>query len=85
MYRIEYSTAAIKDLRRVPVDVVDRIHARLQVIAADPYGRHPEVTRLQGQDGYRLRVGDWRALYALQDDRLMLLVVKVGSRGDVYR
>lgn len=85
MRRIEYSSAAIKDLRRVLWKVVERIQAKLEVIAADPYARHPEVTRLQGAEGYRLRVGDWRVLYELKDDRLVLLVVKVGARGDVYR
>ncbi len=85
MHRIEYSVAAIKDMRRIPATVVDSIHARLELIAADPYAYHPEVTRLQGVDAYRLRVGEWRAIYQLQDDRLILWVVKVGPRGDVYR
>jgi len=85
MYQIEYSTAAIKDLRRVPREVVNRIQEKLEAIAADPYGRHLEVTRLQGYNGYRVRVGDWRAVYELRDERLVLLVVKIGPRGDVYR
>lgn len=40
---------------------------------------------MQGFDAYRLRVGDWRVVYELKDDRLVLLVVKAGPRGDVYR
>lgn len=85
MHRIEYSSAAIKDLRRVPWEVTLRIQAKLELIAGDPYAKHSEVARLQGSEGYRLRVGDWRVLYELRNDRLVLLVVKVGSRGDVYR
>ncbi len=85
MYQIEYSVAAIKDMRRIPATVVDRIHARLELIAADPYAHHPEVTRLKGMDAFRLRVGEWRVIYQLKDNRLILWVVKVGPRGDVYR
>jgi len=42
------------------------------------------VTKLVGRSGYRLRVGDWRVIYELQAEQFMLLVVKIGPRGDIY-
>ncbi|MCX6621732.1 MAG: type II toxin-antitoxin system RelE/ParE family toxin [Acidobacteria bacterium] len=50
----------------------------------DPHAANNNVTRLQGRDGFRLRVGDWRVIYELQDDRMVMLVVEVGPRGGIY-
>jgi mRNA interferase RelE/StbE len=58
---------------------------RLDQIAEDPYAKHTNMTKLQNRAGYRLQVGDWRVIYDVQEDELMILVLKVGSRGDVYR
>jgi mRNA interferase RelE/StbE len=58
---------------------------RLDQIAQDPYARYTNVTKLQNRPGYRLRVGDWRVIYDLQDEELVILVLKVGPHGDVYR
>ena len=69
----------------MPRDVVGRIRDKLDQVAKDPYAQYRNVTRLQNRAGYRLRVGDWRVIYAVEDDELIILVLKVGSRGDVYR
>jgi len=53
-------------------------------VAANPYARHNNVTRLQGREGYRLRIGDWRVIYELHDDRLELWALEVGPRGGIY-
>jgi mRNA interferase RelE/StbE len=55
------------------------------MIAADPYADHPNAKKLQGREGYRLRVGDWRVIYTIQNEQLMIIVLKVASRGEVYR
>lgn len=49
-----------------------------------PYAPNNNLTKLQGHDGYRLRIGDWRVIYELQDDRLVMLVLEVGPRGGIY-
>jgi mRNA interferase RelE/StbE len=54
---------------------------KIKDIAADPYAKHNNVTKLQGREGYRLRIGDWRVIY---DDRLELWALEVGARGGIY-
>ena len=85
MYKINFTKRAYKSLRRIPRDVVNRIRERLDQIIIDPYAQYANVTKLQNRLGYRLRVGDWRVIYAVQEDELVTLVLKVGSRGDIYR
>ena len=57
----------------------------MEVIAADPYADHPHAKKLQGREGYRLRVGDWRVIYTIQNQKLMIIVLKVASRGEAYK
>ena len=85
MYRTLFASGADKALRKMPRDVAQRIRERLADIAADPYAQHPNVTKLQNRPGYRLRVGNWRVIYEIRDDELIILVLTVGSRGEVYR
>ena len=58
---------------------------KLEIIAADPYADHPNAKKLQGREGYRLRVGDWRVVYKVQSEQLIIIVFKVASRGEVYK
>ena len=69
----------------MPRDVGGRIRAKLDQVSKDPYAQHKNVTKLQNRLGHRLRVGEWRVIYDVQDDELIILVLKVGSRGDIYR
>ena len=85
MYKINFTKRAYKSLRRIPRDVVNRIRDRLDQIAIDPYAQYANVTKLQNRPGYRLQVGDWRIIYDVQENELVILVLKVGSRGDIYR
>lgn len=85
MYRIEFTRPALKDLRALPASLVATLRTKLEAVAAEPYGAHPNVKRLSGSTGYRLRVGDWRVLYELEDDRLLVLVVRVAARGQAYK
>ena len=85
MYKVVFTKRAGKALLRMPKDVAQRVRERLDRIALEPFGRHPNVTRLQNRPGYRLRVGDWRAIYEIDQDELVILVLRVGSRGEIYR
>ena len=84
MYQIVYTKAATKALRKLPRNVSQLIREKLVDIASDPYAQHNNVTKLQNRSGYRLRVGDWRVIYEIEDEQLVILVLKLGSRGGVY-
>jgi mRNA interferase RelE/StbE len=85
MYKVVYAKRAAKALQKTPKDVIRRIRRGLERIAADPFARHPNVTRLRSRPGYRLRVGDWRVIYEIEQDKLVILVLGIGPRGEMYR
>lgn len=85
MYQIVFTRQANRALRKMPRNTVRLIREKLDQLAQDPYAHNPNVTKLQGRSGYRLRVGDWRVIYELEDDRLVIMVLKVAGRGGVYR
>lgn len=85
MFEVRYSRPSTKVLLRVPRTVARRIRDRIVDVAADPYADHPNVTRLRDREGYRLRVGDWRVIYELDDGEKILTVIAVGPRGQAYR
>lgn len=83
-YRIEFTPRTARHLRDLPRQVQERIRPRLDALAQTP--RPPGVSKLAGSDDlYRLRVGDNRVVYAIRDEALLILVVRVGQRREVYR
>ena len=85
MYQIRYRSSATKVLHRLPRNVAKNIVRKINQLADNPYALNNNVTRLTGELGYRLRVGDWRVLYEIHDDTLIIEIVKIGPRGGVYR
>ena len=85
MYRIVFTKQTDRVLRKMSRNQARLIREKLDQLAQDRYARNPNLTRLQGRPGYRLRVGDWRVIYELEDDRLVILVLKIAPRGEVYR
>jgi mRNA interferase RelE/StbE len=81
-YRIELRPAAVRALRRLDPPVARRIRGAIELLAVDP--RPPASRPLRGRDGYRVRVGDYRIIYSIQDDALRVVVVALGHRRDVY-
>ncbi|MBN9140057.1 MAG: type II toxin-antitoxin system RelE/ParE family toxin [Micrococcales bacterium] len=82
-YRIEVLPPAARALRRVHPQQRGRILGAIMLLAEDP--RPPAARKLQGRDGYRVRVGDYRILYTIDDGVLLVVIVTVGHRRDVYR
>lgn len=62
-----------------------QIRDNLRQLALDPHAPNNNVAKLQGRDGYRMRVDDWRVIYEIHDDRLVVMVLDVGSRGGIYK
>jgi len=85
VYKISYSKEAEKSLLRMPRNTEKLIREKLEAIAVNPFAIHPNAKKLQGREGYRLRVGDWRVIYKIQNEQLVIVVLKVASRGEVYK
>ena len=81
-YRIELRPAAVKALRRIDPQDRGRVHGAIALLGEDP--RPPGARALQGRDGYRVRVGNYRIIYTIRNDILVVVVVTVGHRRDVY-
>ena len=82
-YEVRFRKSVSKDLDPIPKKDVQRIIAAIDALAGDP--RPPQSRKLSGSERYRLRCGVYRVLYEIQDDILVVCVVKVGHRKDVYR
>jgi mRNA interferase RelE/StbE len=85
VYEISYAKEAEKSLLRIPRNTAKLIREKLEVIAVNPFADHPNAKKLQGREGYRLRVGDWRIIYKIQNEQLIIVVLKIASRGEVYK
>ena len=83
MYRVALSKAARKQLDDLPDDIAARIISRLENLKADP--RPADVKKLKGREGWRIRVGDYRVIYTIHDNDLLILVIRIAHRRDVYR
>jgi mRNA interferase RelE/StbE len=83
-YRVEIHPAAVKTLAALAKADQRRIARKIDGLAKDP--RPPEVEKLAGVEGlHRVRSGDYRILYEIQDERVLVLVVRIGHRREVYR
>lgn len=76
--------SAQRALRRLPSEIQNRLVVKIDELATEP--RPPSATNVVGAaDTYRIRVGDYRVVYEVQDTVLVVLVIRVGHRRDVYR
>ena len=83
-YDLQFRPAAAKTLRKLPRDVAKRIKETTEALRDDPRPRG--VTALQGQNALlRVRVADYRIVYRIDDGALIVLVIHIGHRRDVYR
>ncbi|HUT76204.1 MAG TPA: type II toxin-antitoxin system RelE/ParE family toxin [Polyangia bacterium] len=83
-WSVELAPAAERSLRKLPLETARRVARSLARLEADP--RPPGAVKLAGEDDlYRIRVGDFRVVYQVRDKVLVVLVLKIGHRRDVYR
>lgn len=83
-WRVILDRDAAKALRRLPQDLIARLDVAIMALADNP--RPAGCKKLRGHKNlYRVRVGDWRITYALEDDRLIVLIVEIAPRGGAYR
>jgi len=82
-YKVLIKPSAVKDLEALPKKDRQRIVLRIQSLGAEP--RPHSCEKLSGADKYRVRQGDYRVVYSIDDQAQTLLIVKVGHRREVYR
>lgn len=85
MFSVRYGKQSLKAFRHMPAGVAGKIQAVLLVIAREPSAYRGDWKRLEGGDFWRLRVGGWRAICDVRNGELVILVLKIASRGDVYK
>ena len=81
-YHVEFRPAAVRALRKLDPAIRHRVQGAIALLGQDP--RPPGARKLQGRDGFRVRVGDYRIIYAIKDDVLTVVVVTLGHRRDIY-
>lgn len=82
-YHILVLPRALKELGSLPKDAYERVRDAIRSLANDP--RPPGCLKLAGREGWRMRVGDYRVLYEIDDQRKAVMVLHIGHRRDVYR
>ncbi|MEM8642922.1 MAG: type II toxin-antitoxin system RelE/ParE family toxin [Cyanobacteria bacterium P01_G01_bin.54] len=82
-YRIKFIKSAKKELVKLPKDIQKRIAAKLNSLSQNPYSSDTKKLK-NGGDRFRVRVGDYRIIYKIENDQLVILIVKVGHRRDIY-
>lgn len=84
IYRIEWTRSAAKELRKLPRQMIPKIVAAVDNLSSNPY---PQGVRklVNTENSYRIRLGDYRILYNIVEHRLIVEIIRVGRRKDVYR
>ena len=83
MYEIELSSAAVHDYRRIPDSEVEKINRAIDQLETIP--RPAGYKKLQGRNAYRVRAGNYRIIYEIKDRELIILVIRIRHRSDVYK
>ncbi|MEI6832324.1 MAG: type II toxin-antitoxin system RelE/ParE family toxin [Candidatus Omnitrophota bacterium] len=82
-YKVEIKKSAVKEIEHLPRKDMKAVLGRIEALSENP--RPHDCKKLSGQEKYRIRCGNYRILYSIEDDILIVLIVKVGHRKDVYR
>jgi len=85
VYKITYTIQAARSLLKMPRKTALLIRDKLEQVAIDLFVTIPNAKKLQGRPGYRLRVVDWRIIYEINTDEVVIIVLKIAPRGEVYR
>ena len=82
-YKLVFKKSVTKDLRAIPNTDIRRILNRIEALTENP--RAADCVKLRGQERYRVRQGDYRIIYEINDGQLVILVITVGHRSSVYQ
>ena len=83
-YKVDFKRSAKKALDKLPTPIRNQLAVKIYSLKDDP--RPDGCKKIKGEiDSYRIRVGDYRVVYSIEDGKLIVVVVRVGHRRDVYR
>ncbi len=82
-YLIEFTPSARKDLKKISSVALKKIVVEIEKLQFDP--RPSNCKKLVNSNSYRVRAGDYRIIYDIEDKKLLILVIKIGNRKDIYR
>lgn len=86
LFRIEFVKSAVKEFDRLPKAIQQKVTEALFLLSRNPHTELLKIKKLKGVESlYRIRLGDYRLVYEIQNERLIVLVIKIGHRKDVYR
>lgn len=86
MFTVRFKKSAQREYARLPAEIKGRVEKALAMLALDPFSELLAVRKLRTKGNcYRIRVGSCRVIYTVQGKELVVLVVRIGHRGDVYR
>lgn len=83
MYQITFRSSAIKELRKLPADYRKSVASAIDGLVEVP--RPTGVKKMAGIDAWRIRVGEYRIVYSIEDKQLVIEVIRIGHRREVYR
>lgn len=82
MYNLVYSPSALKQLGKLQHNIKERIIIALERLRIRP--ESCDIKKLMGMQGYRFRVGDYRVIFDMEEDKLIILVLQIGHRRNIY-
>ena len=83
-YELQFRPAAVRQVRKLPKDVLGRLRTAIEALRDQP--RPPGAMKLAGTDDlWRIRIGDFRVVYAIADQALIVTVIRIANRREVYR
>jgi len=86
VYRIEFTRSSKAEFEKLPQKVQDRVLEALTFLSQNPFSDMLRIKKLKGVENlYRIRIGDYRILYEVRSDVLVVLIIKIGHRREVYR
>ena len=85
MYKLLFLKQPRKKLISLSKRVSKAIIKKMEEVAKDPFKKNNNAEKLQGVDGFRLRHGDWRVIYKVEKEIITVVVVKIETRGEVYK
>ncbi len=84
-YKVEYTSKAKKDLKKLPIDIAQNIILSINSTKGDPYSFVKKIKGTKRHSLYTHRVGEYRVILDIEDDRLLIMVIEAGPRRKIYR